>query len=302
MSPMTLAPLSRRLSRWPAGSLFAVGLALMISSRGAKGADSPALEREAAIRRKLMTIIIPRLEFRGASIPEAIDYLKQKSVQLDPGPESAAKGVGMTLRLPVGDPAGAPAAPPARVIPGLVDPVGPPPASVPTVDPIDTTITLSLSNIPLWEALRYVCEIAHLKLAVGERSLELSPAGEEGAPAKKAKPRAGAGSTALMEAKLEKLVVPKVEFRDATLAEALEFLGSKTARLDEADPDAKKRGVNLVYVPPLPSARAQPPPLLTLALTNTPLREVLRQIAESAKLDLTVEEYAVVLRARAAQR
>src|SRR5690606_17558737 len=37
----------------------------------------------AHIQRKLETIIIPRLEFREASIREAIDFLKKKSVELD---------------------------------------------------------------------------------------------------------------------------------------------------------------------------------------------------------------------------
>jgi hypothetical protein len=264
--------------------VIVAGLSLLFLSTSPHAAEAPEPAREDAIRRKLMTFIIPRLEFREASIREAIDFLKQKSIQVDPDPDPGNRGVSIVLRLPVNQPAGVPA-PPA------VDPDGP-------------RITLSLSNIPLWEALRYVGEMAHLKLTVRAYALELAP--EERAPAnvKKAPP---AGPDALSPAakataaKLEKLVVPKVEFRGAPLEDAVTYLRMRAAGLDLAEPDPKKRGVNIVYVPPLPSAHATPPPPLSIALTNTPLGEVLRLIADSAKVDLAVEEYAVVLRARAAQ-
>jgi hypothetical protein len=269
---------SRSVLRWLPVALLAAGL---IPSN----AHATDAQREAAIRKKLMQIIVPRLEFRDASIREAVDFLMQKSMQLGNEP-GGPRGVGITLRLEGPAPAGVP-------------PVGRAPAGiVPAIDPNESRITLSLSNIPFWEAIRYVADIAHLKLAVGERSLELSS--EDMAALVRKAPPPPAGPLA---AKLEKLVIPKLEFRGATLVEALDFLRSRAAALDQTEPDPRKRGVNLVYVPPLLSSEAgAPPPKLSLTQTNVTLGEVLRQIAEIASLDLAVEEYAVVFRARPQKR
>jgi general secretion pathway protein D len=134
-----------------------------------------------AIQRKLNTIIIPKLEFREASIREAIDFLKQKSVALDPDPVN--KGVNIVLRLENGaggsaPPAAAPAAPAAGVIPGLVDPPGGPaaaPAAIPAVDPNEARITIALTNVPLGEALRYVTNLAGLKYKVEQYAVSVVP-------------------------------------------------------------------------------------------------------------------------------
>src|SRR5947208_16680580 len=52
----------------------------------------------ARITTKLNTIIIPRVEFRDASIREAIDFLRQQAVENDPAAEGK-KGVDIVLRL-----------------------------------------------------------------------------------------------------------------------------------------------------------------------------------------------------------
>ena len=85
--------------------------------------DSGLTER---IRRKLERIVIPKLEFREATIREAVEYLKKKSQELDIDSLAGEKGVNIVLKLdstgggaPVGLPEAAPAVP---GIPGL-DPV-----------------------------------------------------------------------------------------------------------------------------------------------------------------------------------
>jgi general secretion pathway protein D len=135
-----------------------------------------------AIQRKLNTIIIPKLEFREASIREAIDFLKQKSITLDPDPDPTKRGVNIVLRLESGAggavPAAPPAAAPAGVIPGLVEPPGAPaaaPAAIPAVDPNEARITISLTNVPLGEALRYVTNLAGLKYKVEQYAVSVVP-------------------------------------------------------------------------------------------------------------------------------
>ncbi len=52
----------------------------------------------ARIRNKLDSIIIPRIEFRDASIREAIDFLRQQAAANDPTTEGR-RGVDIVLRL-----------------------------------------------------------------------------------------------------------------------------------------------------------------------------------------------------------
>jgi general secretion pathway protein D len=52
----------------------------------------------ARITNKLNTIIIPRIEFRDASIREAMDFLRQQAAANDPNPEGR-RGVDIVLRL-----------------------------------------------------------------------------------------------------------------------------------------------------------------------------------------------------------
>ncbi|MFN2509528.1 MAG: type II and III secretion system protein, partial [Chthoniobacterales bacterium] len=129
----------------------------------------------ARISAKLNTIIIPRIEFRDASIREAIDFLRQQAAANDPAPDGR-KGVDMVLRLnQLGTRGSAPAA-------GAPDPLAPIPATEaepapavtaapaavapPAVTPSDARITITLNQIPLGEALRYIASQAGLKVKV----------------------------------------------------------------------------------------------------------------------------------------
>lgn len=144
------------------------------------------LSRTEMTQRKLERIIIPRLEFREATIREAVDFLKKKSQELDTTePNPANRGVNLVLRLDAGggtgaapDLGGVPSAAPA--IPGLdAAPVtAAPAAGVPafTGNAADARITVSLSNIPLSEALRYVTSLAGLKYKVEPYAVSIVPA------------------------------------------------------------------------------------------------------------------------------
>lgn len=136
-----------------------------------------------AITNKLNRIIIPKIEFREATVREAIDFLKQKSRELDTQePDPTKRGVNIVLKLDSGPAmaAPAPAAPPAEsssAIPGLEATPAPAPAtpSVPAGNPADARITLSLSNIPLIEALRYITNLANLKIKIDPYAVAIVP-------------------------------------------------------------------------------------------------------------------------------
>src|SRR5437764_11518918 len=137
----------------------------------------------ARITQKLNSIIIPRVEFRDASVREAIDFLRQQAAANDPTPEGK-RGVDIVLRLaPLGqiappstpvEPAASPvaAAPGGAAAPGAATPVPARPIVAPAVvaasaiAPENARITITLNQIPLGEALRYIASQAGLKVKV----------------------------------------------------------------------------------------------------------------------------------------
>ncbi len=136
----------------------------------------------AKIQRKLERTIIPKLEFKEATIREAVDYLKRKSIELDP--DEPKTGVNIVLKLDgagagVSVPDAAVAAPAVSAIPGLDAPAPAPTAAPAFAAPAasgDTRITVSLNSIPLIEALRYVTGLANLKFKVEPFAVYVVPA------------------------------------------------------------------------------------------------------------------------------
>jgi general secretion pathway protein D len=170
----------------------------------------PAFSRDTAgtarITNKLNTIIIPRVEFRDASIREAIDFLREQAVENDPSPEGK-KGVDIVLRtvplgqiapppVPVGPaaspaaagsppgPVGPPAAPAGPGAPGTGPVTAQPAVARPVVaaaalSPAEARITLTLNQIPLGEALRYIAAQAGLKVKVEPYAVSVIPITEQ---------------------------------------------------------------------------------------------------------------------------
>ncbi|MGC3991251.1 MAG: type II and III secretion system protein [Chthoniobacteraceae bacterium] len=136
-----------------------------------------------SISNKLNTIIIPKVEFRDATVREAVDYLQQKSVQLDPS--TPKTGVNIVLNIDNSAGGGASAAPaPAAgggsepLIPGLDSGTAPAAggaAAAPAGNPGDAHITLSLSNVPLKVALDYVAQQANLHTKIEPYAVSIVP-------------------------------------------------------------------------------------------------------------------------------
>jgi general secretion pathway protein D len=165
------------------------------------GALGEAFQRDstgtALITNKLNTIIIPKIEFRDASIREAIDFIRQQAAANDPSTEGK-KGVDIVLRLvPLGQVApppipveaapapGAPGAPGAGAAPEAGAPAAARPVVAPAVvaasaiSPASARITISLNQIPLGEALRYIASQAGLKVKVEAYAVSIIPISEQ---------------------------------------------------------------------------------------------------------------------------
>lgn len=137
----------------------------------ARTTDSTALDEE---RRgtelmigRLNRIIIPRVDFRDATVRQAVSFLQQRSRDLDTSEnDPERRGINIVVKLPT-------AAPPP---PSTLEVEGESPvASIPTGD---SRITLNLSNVPLYEALRYVATLAGLKVKVEPFAVSLVPLSE----------------------------------------------------------------------------------------------------------------------------
>src|SRR6266487_2875008 len=152
----------------------------------------------AQITNKLNSIIIPRIEFRDATIREAIDFLREQSEENDTS-GTGKRGVDIVLRMvPLGQvaappppvaPAGSPV-PPTTVAPGAPAAAGAPaggttPGTAPGVAarPVGPTsaeprITITLNQIPLGEALRYIAAQANLKVKIEPFAVSIIPISE----------------------------------------------------------------------------------------------------------------------------
>ena len=88
--------------------------------------------------------------------------------------------------------------------------------------------------------------------------------------------------------KLDEIIIPRINFTEATVREAIEYLKTRSEALDT---DPADRGVNIVLKLD-PAAASQ---TVTLDLANLPLREALAYITNLASLKFKVEPYAVLV-------
>jgi len=126
-----------------------------------------------AITAKLNRIIIPAINFKETTIREAVEQLKQISKKLDTTTDDPKqkRGVNIVLKLA--------SAPAAATAPAVPDPAAS--ATSATAAPganADTKVTLSLNNVPLIEALRYLTELAGLKYKVEPFAVSIVPNSE----------------------------------------------------------------------------------------------------------------------------
>ena len=118
--------------------------------------------------------------------------------------------------------------------------------------------------------------------------------------------------------KLRRIVIPRIDFEDTTVEEAIDFLRLRAAELDTTELDPAKKGVNFVIRRPrtpavgapaaaeslepaagaaLPSSGGDPGTLRVkeLRIRNVPLAVALKYICDQTKLRYKVDDFAVTL-------
>ena len=130
--------------------------ALTLMTDGAQGV--------AAVEEKLKSIIIPSVEFVDTPLRDALEFLTQKSAEMDVHqPDPTKKGINFILSTGAGAAPPAPAQAPAPAGGGFGTGVG------------ETPITLKLTNVPLIEAIRYTTSLAQLKFDVEPHAIVIKP-------------------------------------------------------------------------------------------------------------------------------
>jgi len=117
--------------------------------------------------------------------------------------------------------------------------------------------------------------------------------------------------------KLKRIVIPRIDFEDTTVEEAIDFLRLRAAELDTTELDPARKGVNFVIRRPrttpadggadagltpgagdaLPLATTDPGALRVreLRVRNVPLAVALKYISDQTKLRYKVDDFAVTL-------
>lgn len=133
------------------------------------------------------------------------------------------------------------------------------------------TITLDLREVALGDVIRYVAELAGLEMRVEPFAILVAPK----LTAKPIRANTDAASP---------IILPQVEFRDATLDEAITFI-----RIKSRDVDTAGKGVNILVKPGGVAGT------ISLSLKQVPVNEALRYVAELTGHKLTVEGNTYIL-------
>ncbi len=95
-----------------------------------------------------------------------------------------------------------------------------------------------------------------------------------------------------LTSKLRNIIIPRIDFEDTTVEQAIDFLRLRAAELDVIELDPNKKGMNLVI---RGGANAGSTRIDQLSLKNVPMEVALKYICDKAKLRYSVDDFAVTL-------
>lgn len=101
----------------------------------------------------------------------------------------------------------------------------------------------------------------------------------------------GADASRYYTNKMDRIIIPRVQFQGASIEEALEFLRIKSRDFDTVERDPSRKGINLIAKFGSTPSTAQ----ISLDLKDVPMTEALRYVAELAGMKYKIEPYAVLV-------
>lgn len=192
------------------------------------------------------------------------------------------------------------------------------------LDPYNSAARRGLERIASAKADYYRAAYDHTRaelLMQVDAAWELSvPADAPSLPDSKINREEGGTGVAYITEKLRRIVIPRIDFEDTTVEEAIDFLRLRSAELDVLELDPARKGVNFVVRRPraagapaagdagadagapgaeaaLPAAGGEPGSLRVkeLRVRNVPLAVALKYICDQTKLRYKVDDFAVTL-------
>ena len=198
-------------------------------------------------RSTLQSVVLPTIEFVDVPLYQALDFLQIRSGEL-----SGSPGLGINFILKGGEE--------LRNIP----------------------ITLNLRDVSLGQALWFIAEIGHLNFSVDQHAVIVSKPDEwEKVPARPT------STDRKVAEKVNQIVIPRVEFSEVPLPDAVDLLRTLSRELDP-----EKKGINLVLLGDVGEGNT---PEISLQLSRIPLAEAIRYTAQLADYEVRLENGAVLL-------
>jgi|GEM_PF-6124985 len=102
-----------------------------------------------------------------------------------------------------------------------------------------------------------------------------------------------ASITAHITEKIHDIKIPHIEFINTPLQSALEQIKDQAFLLDKEENDFNKKGINIVLA--FEIKKLHPEPKINLNLHDIPLIDILRYVAQQAKLQIRIEPYAIAI-------
>jgi beta-lactamase regulating signal transducer with metallopeptidase domain len=135
--------------------------------------------------------------------------------------------------------------------------------------------------------------IAIVSLGIAATTFGLSTLGYSEAPkaVEQAQKTAGPGK---LEEKLNRIIIPRIDFENTSLEEAVKFLRDRCAELDTTELDPAKKGVNFTIRRMGGAADPSTLRIKELRVANVPLAEVIKYISEQTQTTYKVDDRAVI--------
>ena len=100
---------------------------------------------------------------------------------------------------------------------------------------------------------------------------------------------------AMVTNKLSQIIIPKIDFENTPVREAIDFLHLRSVELDSREADPKGKGVEIVFSKSTAPDKIDALRIRELRVRNFPLKTAIKYVCEQTKLRYTIEGYQVML-------
>lgn len=238
---------------------LALGLACLLAALPCRGQDPVAKAAADFLNRKLTGVVIPNIEFKSVALGDAVEFLRQEAVRLDPERAVGTPNHDVNIVL-----------------------IKPPAAD---------RVTLNLRNALLGEVLRQVADQAGMTVAVTPYDVRLVPVSMgklDDAALVEIAPNGGP-EAAKLQARLENVILPNIEFRATPLRDLIPFLQQCASQQTAAD----LTKLSLSIIPPTDPQKAAG--RATITASRIPLLEIMRLVCLQMDLKMQITQDSVVL-------